>query len=422
MGIEKCNREIKIENRTQILSMEANNRKTITLNADLNAVLTGFDSARLTTPAHHRIIKSYASPLLIGPPASDDLLELVMHMFTEDEADLVQHLPPLRPRSAKKVALLSGRPISDVTQVLDSLAFTKQIILAAGEPRKYTILPLLPGTFEMVLMTPDLSTRNTWHKRFAELFERLWDKGSLLIDYIMKNGYPSIRYLPVNGASKTLHAAWPSDRFEEVLEPYDQFAVGNCQCRLAMHLVDRGCDRPLENCVAIGPVAKPIIERGLMRKADRREIIEIKHNAEEHGCVTFIGNAIGRSPLGNGSCSCCGCCCHGLRSISQFNAPGLISKPHFLPVREEKKCTLCRKCINVCPMDAWRVSGKDLQFNTIRCIGCGLCVLACKFGALSLQESDDVRPPQNNWLTFLLKIAPVYLTATVRVWARRVFA
>lgn len=305
--------------------------------------------------------------------------------------------------------------------MLDRLALTKQSILAAGDPRKYTILPIVPGTFEMALMTTDVSTRNTWHKRFAELFERLWDKGELLIDYVVKNGHPSVRYLPVGGISKTLHAAWPSDKLEEVLEPYDQFAVGNCQCRLAMQLVGNGCERPLENCVAIGPVAGHVVERGLMRKADRQEIIEIKRNAEENGCVTFIGNAIGRNPLGNGSCSCCGCCCHGLRSITQFNAPGMISKPHFLPVWESQKCQFCKKCVNVCPMNAWMVSDGALQFNRIRCIGCGLCVLACQFDALSLQEDAVARPLQDDWLTFLLKMAPVYMTATVRVWAKRLF-
>ena len=188
-----------------------------------------------------------------------------------------------------------------------------------------------------------------------------------------------------------------------------------------MQLVSKGCERPLENCVTIGPVVKHVVERGLMRKADRQEIIEIKQNAEEHGCVTFIGNAIGRNPLGNGSCSCCGCCCHGLRSISQFNAPGMISKPHFLPTWESQTCKLCRKCVNICPMNAWTVLDGVLHFNKIRCIGCGLCVLACEFGALVLQPNNAVRAPQDGWLMFLLKMAPVYMTTTVRVWAKRLF-
>ena len=119
-------------------------RKTISINVDLNAVLTGFDSARVATPAHHRIVKHYASPLLLGPSPSDDLLELVMHMFTEDEADLVQHLLPMRPRSAKKVASLSGRSVGNVTQVLDNLAFNKQIILLQAIRKNTPFSPSFP--------------------------------------------------------------------------------------------------------------------------------------------------------------------------------------------------------------------------------------------------------------------------------------
>ncbi len=207
-------------------------KRTIALNVDITATLIGFDSARTPTFGHQQIMKHLSSPWLMGPPASDDLLELIMHLFTADEADLVQHLPPLRPRSAHKVARVSGRSVRNVRQVLDRLAFTKMAILAAGEPRKYTILPIVPGIFEMALMTTDVATRNAWHKRFAELFECLWDKGYLM-DYVGK-GPPAIRYLPTGGLSRTLHAAWPSDRLEEVLEPYDLFAVGTCQCRLAI--------------------------------------------------------------------------------------------------------------------------------------------------------------------------------------------
>jgi len=110
-----------------------------------------------------------------------------------------------------------------------------------------------------------------------------------------------------------------------------------------------------------------------------------------------------------------------MRSINQLNTPGMISKPHFLPVQDREKCQLCKKCVQICPMGAWAASNGDLQFQTIRCIGCGLCVLACKFGALTLQESRDARPPQDGWLPVLLKLVPVYLTTSVRVWAKRLF-
>ncbi|MFC1849864.1 ATP-binding protein [candidate division CSSED10-310 bacterium] len=392
--------------------------KTITLNIDLRAKLTGFDSARTATPAHYRIMKRLCSPLLMGPPPSDGILELVMHIFTEDEADVAQYLPIYRPRTAQKIAALCSRSMPDVEKLLDNLAFNKFVILATGkDPRKYTIVPIIPGAFELALMTKDISTRNSWHKKFAEIFERLWDKGDLLIDYISKGRAP-IRYLPVGGVSKTLHLAWPSDKLEEILDRYDLFAVGNCQCRLAMQLIGKGCGRPLENCTIYGPFAVPFIKTGLMRKSSRQEIIDIKRNAEENGCITWMINELG-DPRGSGSCSCCGCCCHALRTISQFNTPGTISKPHFTPQQNTEKCTLCELCVNACQMGAWTVSDKTLQFNLNRCIGCGLCVLACKFDALYLIPHEDALPPEKSLLKLILKSFPSMIRNTVRVYAGR---
>jgi ferredoxin len=396
--------------------MAKSKRKIVTLNVDLNADMSGFKSAKEITKAHRKIAGYFASPLLLGPPLTDDLLEIVLHMFTEDEADLVQYLPPLRARTAEKIASLSGRSVADVRKTLDLLSFTKMVILAAGDNRKYAIIPIVPGTFEMALMTPDLSTRNSWHKKFAELFEQLWDSG-YLIDYV-KSGKPPVRYLPVGPITKTLNQAWPSDRLEEILEPYDLFAIGNCQCRMSMQLVGKGCDRPLENCVAIGPMAKPVIERGLMRPASREEVLETKHRSELEGCVTWMMNEVD-DWRGNISCSCCGCCCHGLRTVNQFNAPGLISKPHFMPETDAITCTLCGKCVDICPMQAMTISDKQLHFNPARCIGCGLCVVACKFDAVQMREVLEINPPTDNWLSLLLKMAPSYLSNSVKVWAKR---
>ncbi len=393
-----------------------NKKRIIELNIDLGAVITGFGTAQKPTPAHHRIVKHYSSPLLLGPPRSELLLEMIMHMFTEDEADLVQYLPPLWPRTAESIARRSGRSLVNVKRVMDNLALNKFVILAFGEPRKYTILPIVPGTFEMSLMTPDLSTRNAWHKKFAELFERLWDEG-FLAEYL-RRGHPLIRYIPVGGVVNTLNMAWPSDRLEEILEPYDLFAVGNCQCRLAMELTGRGCGKPMENCVAIGPSAKSVIERGMMRKAGKEEIIEIKREAEQQDCVTWMMNEIG-DRRGTASCSCCGCCCHALRAVTQFNTPNIISRPHFIPVLNGEKCTLCRRCVEICPMNAWTMHDNILHYAPVRCIGCGLCALACGSGAIQLEPAPDARPPEAGWLKLLLKTAPGYAATTLRVWASR---
>ena len=405
---------------TEHTSRPRKQRKRVKVQIDLDADLGGYGSARAPTEAHHRLTRHYASPLMLGPPRSDDLLALVMHIYTDDEADLVQHLPPLRPRTAAQVASRSGRGAEETARVLEHLARQKNVLLAWGKERKYAIMPVVPGTFEAALMTAGPATFNSWHRTFAELFERIYDTG-FLIDY--NTGWqPAVRYLPVGAAVQSLTMAWPSDKLDEVLEPYDLFAVGNCQCRAAMHLVGKGCNRPLENCLAMGPLSRHFIDSERMRQVSRDEALAIKREAEETGLVTWMGNARLDDRWGNVSCSCCGCCCHGLRTVSEFNAPGMISKPHFMPARHEQACDACMLCVKACPMGAWAVSGKELIFQQVRCIGCGLCVVKCSRDALSLEPVAGVSPPNSSWSVKLLKMAPGALAASAKVWTSRLLS
>ncbi len=383
---------------------------------NLNADLTGFASASRPSLSHEKIAGRFASPFLGGPPKNRDLMDLMAHMFTDEEADLVQHLPLFRPRTVEKVAALAGRSVEESRRVLDNLAFRKRIVLASGNPRKFTLLPIVPGTFEMCLMTPDVTTLTEWHREFARIFERVWDTG-FMADY-QKRAFPVVRYLPVATAELPGKAVWPSERLAEILDQYDTFALGACQCRVAMHFADKGCGRKLDACAVFGPAALPIIERGMMRRVDKAEVLAAKIEAEKQGCVTFVANAVG-DPRGNGSCSCCGDCCHALRMITELSAPRAIAPPRFLPLLDEKKCNRCRVCQRVCPMGAWSGTGDQRSFDRARCIGCGLCVVHCKTQALTLSAAEKVRGPEKSYAALLARMLPGYLYNAGRVTLAR---
>ncbi len=373
------------------------------------------------TPAHWEAARRLGSPLAVGPPLCDELLALVEHTFTEEEARVVAVLRTLRGRTAGQVARRIARPVVETEAVLRRLAHEKRAIAAHGsaaQPR-YWLLPIMPGMFEMVLIGQAPDRWTPWHRRFAELVEALFNTGYTL-DYQQRPPPALFRFLPLPPISEAHPAALPSDRLEVVLERFETFGVGHCPCRMSTPPLGEGCGRPLEVCTAMGEWAERGIQAGWLRRVSRQEILDIKRNAESHGLVTWILNV--DSTRSQASCSCCGCCCKAMRMVRQFNAPGVLAPPHFLPEIEVAACNGCGRCASTCPMGALSIEpdSRSLQHHAARCIGCGLCQRACEGQrAIRLQPVPESRLPYRSWFSMLLRNAPGLLQTSWQTLFRR---
>ena len=334
-------------------------------------------------------------PKFGGPPLCDEFVVLLKHLFTEEEAMAVRRLNGAKSgRNAGEIADSEHRTNEEITAIMDRLADEKRIILAfgSGEKRKYFLQPLLPGAWETILVRTSMDTLTDWHKKFAELFLPLYETGFTTL--FLGNRPPGIRYLPVGQSIERNSFALPSDKLGEFFDQYKDFAVGLCQCRMGAEIIGQSCGRPKENCISMGPLAAREASIGAMRKITLKEALEIKAEAEASGLVSWsMAMEIAGS---NTSCSCCGCCCMMMRTISEFNAPGYIAPPHFMPEVDSAKCTHCGKCAKACPMGAWTVDTKNKTraFAPERCIGCGLCYAACdKEKAIELKAVADYKAP-----------------------------
>jgi electron transport complex protein RnfB len=372
--------------------------------------------------AHLDLVKSYSSPALMGPPVCDELVALVEHMFTQEEAEVARHIKPWRPKTAASIARAAGMPLAEVKRILHVLAHEKYVFISfgKGDRERFVMLPVVPGTFEHVLIRKSPDSVTPWHQGFAELFEALFRTG-FTTEYSHKP-INAVRYLPVGEVVDALPMALPSERLEDIMDHYDDFAIGVCQCRLTKELLDQGCGRMLETCTVMGAFAPRLVEEGRMRQASKKDVLEVKRVAEKEGLLTWMLND-NSARLFRCSCSCCGCCCDALRGISEFNAPGFIAPPHFLPDLDAEACDCCGKCAKVCTMKAMEIVGegeaKRHVHKTERCVGCGLCVVSCPKDALSMREVPDYEETPSSYASYLAKYGRNLVANSFKVWSSR---
>jgi Pyruvate/2-oxoacid:ferredoxin oxidoreductase delta subunit len=177
----------------------------------------------------------------------------------------------------------------------------------------------------------------------------------------------------------------------------------------------------MENCTWFGEYAEFMVRAGFMRQVEKKDVLEIKAEAEANSMVSWINNV--DSAVGsNVSCSCCGCCCKMLRTVNEFNMPGMIAPPHFMPKIEISKCSFCAKCAKACPMGAITVDTKNKTnlHQRQRCIGCGLCAVACdeKY-SISMEPTEKYNKLPSNYTRLLLRLTPNYLRNAFSAWRSR---
>ncbi|MBN1382592.1 MAG: 4Fe-4S binding protein [Deltaproteobacteria bacterium] len=350
----------------------------------------------------------YTDPMLLGPPLCDELIDLVHHMFTEEEAAVFLPLGLLVGKTARQIAKEARMPLETVKPLLTSLSMEKRFITRSGpeDNPKYRLLPLMPGVFELCLIRPSLDSLTDWHRRFAELIEALYETG-YMVEHMSGKGPALVRYVPIKQSIDSHPMALPGDKFEMILDRYKAFGVGICQCRLTEDINGRGCGREKLNCAIMGEGVADAVKNGLVKEVTKAEMLAIKLEAEAQGMVNWMFNIDNAKT--QSSCSCCGCCCHNLRTVTEFNVPSSIAPPHFLPKVDTDQCNYCGKCALNCPLAAITVNTKAKTYvhREERCIGCGLCVVACdQKKAITMVPVPDYKLPYRSWFSFISRAVP----------------
>ena len=253
------------------------------------------------------VARRLASPMRMGPPMCDELMALVQHLFTEEEAGVVRHMGlygppgggsgPSRTPSAganrADIAPTGPREAGDRGQRRKGtgpICRTPEGVPANGPvpfSRQYRLPPIVPGIFEMMLIGYTPETMTDWHRRFVELFERCATRAT---SWTTTGGpTPSVRFLPVGKAIEAHPAALPSDKLEVVLDQFEIFGIGQCQCRMAMQVARPGLRQTPGELHRHGPMGRAG-HRGRACSAASRRRTPSKSNARPNRTDWSIGS------------------------------------------------------------------------------------------------------------------------------------
>jgi ferredoxin len=192
----------------------------------------------------------------------------------------------------------------------------------------------------------------------------------------------------------------PSQTVEDIINKFDEIAVGYCFCRQRRSLLGDDCatSAPMLNCFTFGKSARHTVAQGFATKITRAEARQIMKEAEEAGLIhkAFHPGSRENSPE-TSICNCCKDCCDTFGLWRNGTLP-LINSTYHLSIIGKDDCSGCGTCVDWCPTDAIVLDNDGFaERDENACIGCGVCARFCPDSAISLKEGLRrvyVQPPR----------------------------
>jgi len=330
-----------------------------------------------------------------GAPPSKLLYKILEMLFSEKEAGLVSLLP-LRPFSTEKAAHVWKMDRIRTRKILDQLC-GRAILLDIQEKGRqvYCLPPPMAGFFEFSLMRirSDIN-----QKILSELYYQYLNVEEDFVKNLFLTGETKLGRVfvhePVLSNENALQIL-DYERASQVINTASHIGISTCYCRHKMSHMGRDCDAPKEICMTFSSVASSLIKYDYARRVGVSECLELLETAYSHNLVQFGDNV--RENV-NFICNCCGCCCEAMTAARKFAILQPVLTTNFIPKIQDEKCTGCRKCVTVCPIEAMSlVSANDphhpkkkvARVNEKICLGCGICARVCPENCIGLKSRDQ---------------------------------
>lgn len=304
-------------------------------------------------------------------------MEILEHLFTEEQAEIMLHLRPY-PEPPSAVAERMGKDEKEIADKLYEMS-RKGLILrgrVSEDEAFYFLAPWVVGIWEFQVKY--MTDEN------IKLYEKYHNEGIVPLRKTSKS--PGFRVVPVEQEIEDSSEIETYEKVSEIIESSTKFAVADCICRKEAEMFGHACDKLMEGCMMFDMAADYYIENEFGREITKEEAKQVLKKAEEDGLVHHSSNHLGNKIF---ICNCCGCCCKAMANITKHNQPNAIAKSNYYAVVEEEECTACETCVDRCQVNAIQIENDIAIINEEACIGCGLCVSTCPTEAISMARKSS---------------------------------
>ena len=323
-----------------------------------------------------------------GFPSTESGVEikLLKKIFRPEDTELFCDLR-LGFETADQISERTGRPLDGLEAHLVEMWQRGQIFGAdIGGVMVFKMVPWAFGIYEFQLSHLD--------REMAEMCEeymKVWG------DQFFRIKPQLMQVVPIEKVIQAKQTALPYEQVSNIIENSQSFAVFDCICKKEKHLLDNGCDKPLEICTGYAPIPGVFDKSPIHRAISKEEAYAVLNKAEEAGLVHLTWN------IESGHfyiCNCCGCCCHVLTSINDLgiNASDVINSNYYAEI-DADSCIVCNACVDDrCQVGAIEEGDDANHIIREKCIGCGLCISTCPTESIKLirkEPEEIIAPPKD---------------------------
>ncbi len=322
---------------------------------------------------------------------------LVKELFTPEEAEINNAMPPKGTFTAAELAEKMGRDEAELATRLKDMADKGLCVSFEKDGKRvFRAPPFMPGIFEFVFYRGTSTERDKKLAKLIHEYKEAWQANSppLVIPY------PLVRVITVDKTVETGESVHTYDQVKTYIEQNDDIAVGKCYCRHEAQLLGEDTHgMPMDACVFFGDNAKFGIDCLGARKVTREEALKLLDEWEEAGLIHHTRNVTDEIEY---LCNCDRWHCGAVKLMLKQPNPAKVFNSGFEPKFDAETCVACETCIDRCPPEALSMGNDDVpQVDLNRCFGCAVCATGCPSEAIRMVRKPGFEEPPKDQKTLM---------------------